>query len=165
MSPWFRLLCGNQQMKSLTVVDDGYKSGSLKTPSRQTILLYPERGGEWLWGELRRASLEITTFISHVLLTGNSDFLVYECAQCWLVLQLPRISTDLGNTAFWFCAPYTWNQLQHSLEINTSVVVGLFENLIERLINFVNLLKMLRLAVNLVTLQLKPWSKWLSGVW
>lgn len=33
-------------------------------------------------------------------------------SQDWLVLQVPRTNTDLGNTAFRFFAPYIWNDLQ-----------------------------------------------------
>lgn len=40
------------------------------------------------------------------------------------VVLAASVSTDLRKTDFTFCAPHTWNKLEHTLEPRTARAVG-----------------------------------------
>ena len=63
----------------------------------------------------------------HSLINCSVEF--YQTrSQDWLFLQVPAVHIELGKTAFSYCAPYIWNQLQQSLKLNTLVPIGHFRN-------------------------------------
>ena len=39
-------------------------------------------------------------------------------SQTWLSLQVPKIHTELGRSAFCYCAPHTWNMLQEKVQVD-----------------------------------------------
>ena len=47
-----------------------------------------------------------------------------------LLLNIPRIRTDFGETAFSFCAPTAWNNLQRTLKLDTLVPLSHFKSLL-----------------------------------
>ena len=46
------------------------------------------------------------------------------CSQGWLTLEVPRVSTKLGKSAFSFNASHSWNQLQNTLQLDALVLLG-----------------------------------------
>ncbi len=49
-----------------------------------------------------------------------------------LMLQVPRVYSELGKSAFSFCAPNTWNYLQHILRIDTLTTPGQFKTMMSQ---------------------------------
>ncbi len=47
-----------------------------------------------------------------------------------LMLQVSRVYSELGKSAFSFCEPNTWNYLQHILRINTLTIPRQFKAMI-----------------------------------
>ncbi len=47
----------------------------------------------------------------------------------WLTLEVPRAKTNMGKTAFSFCAAQTWNTLQHRLKLNALIPIGQFKTM------------------------------------
>jgi hypothetical protein len=45
-------------------------------------------------------------------------------SQGWLTLKVPRVSTELGKSAFSFNASLCWNNLQISLKLDVLVLLG-----------------------------------------
>lgn len=50
-------------------------------------------------------------------------------------LEVPRANSNLGNTAFSFCAPDTWNLLQCSLKLDSIVLLSTFRKSIFNMIS------------------------------
>ena len=48
----------------------------------------------------------------------------------WLTLKIPKANTKLGETAFCFNAPTTWNDLQLRFKISSPITYGHFRSLI-----------------------------------
>ena len=48
-------------------------------------------------------------------------------SQGWLTLEIPRVSTKLGKSAFSFNALNVWNNLQTSLHLESLVPLGSLE--------------------------------------
>ena len=49
-------------------------------------------------------------------------------SQTLMLLEIPQASTDLGKSAFKYCAPHTWNTLQASLKYSSLVPLGRFQS-------------------------------------
>lgn len=52
----------------------------------------------------------------------------------WLHLNVPRILTDLGKTAFSYHAPWTWSNLQKDLRLETLTPINEFKGIIKNVV-------------------------------
>ena len=52
-----------------------------------------------------------------------------------LTLKVPRIFTEFGESAFSYCGPDSWNNLQDSLKLNSLVSMNHFRTLVTNQVN------------------------------
>ena len=71
-------------------------------------------------------------YISSLLQSNSSTHRTR--SQNHIPLLVPRANTDLGKTAFGFSAPFTWNQLQSILKMDSMISLSQFKNLLSNLI-------------------------------
>ena len=65
------------------------------------------RNRHWLLFIYKTLNGHLPSYISSLLNWSNSHH--FTRSSDWLTLEVPRANTELGKTAFSFCAAHTWN--------------------------------------------------------
>lgn len=131
--------------KALHALDTVYHGAlrfvtSLKTLTHHCVLY--ERLG-WTSLSLRRLKhwrIFIYKAMLGLLPRYLSDYLVSRSTSAYnlrsqtsLMLFVPRVRTELGKKAFSFAAPFSWNELQTKLGLNSLVSLNMYRRLLDSL--------------------------------
>lgn len=71
---------------------------------------------------------KLPSYINSLLAVRRSGYQTR--TQGWLLLQIPKISSELGRSAFSFYAPHTWNELQCTFKLDDLMPLRHFRRLL-----------------------------------